>query len=185
MNLLQKNKLSSLVAGLLFACHPVLTEAVNGISFNEDLLATFFYLLSFIFYLKLDPGHKKLKTGHYLLALVFYLLGLLSKEMAITLPVIILLYDIFIRQAPGADGNPQAANIFVSGLLSAKYLLFKPEFYNHNQSSWGSPIYVWQYRWAATIFTRSHLQFHPVSHPPDQFIRRLWVFLSKKFLWIV
>jgi tetratricopeptide (TPR) repeat protein len=104
MNLLQENKLSSLVAGLLFACHPVLTEAVNGISFNEDLLATFFYLLSFIFYLKLDPGDKKLKIGHYLLSLVFYLLGLLSKEMAITLPVIVLFYDIFIRQAPGGDG---------------------------------------------------------------------------------
>jgi Flp pilus assembly protein TadD len=104
MSLLQKSKMSSLVAGLLFACHPVLTEAVNGISFNEDLLATFFYLLSFIFYLKLNPGDKKLKTGHYLLSLVFYLLGLLSKEMAITLPVIIMLYDIFIRQTPGSDG---------------------------------------------------------------------------------
>lgn len=104
MNLLQKNKMSSLVAGLLFACHPVLTEAVNCISFNEDLLAAFFYLLAFIFYLKLKPEDKKFKISHYLLSLVFYLLGVLSKEMAITLPAIIFLYDIIIRQTPGTHG---------------------------------------------------------------------------------
>jgi tetratricopeptide (TPR) repeat protein len=103
MNLLQENKMSSLVAGLIFACHPVLTEAVNGISFNEDLLATFFFLLSFILYLKLKPGERS-KTGLFILSLVSYLLGLLSKEMAITLPVIILLYDIFIRQTAGVEG---------------------------------------------------------------------------------
>jgi Flp pilus assembly protein TadD len=97
VNLLQDNKMSSLTAGLIFACHPVLTEAVNSISFNEDLLATLFYLLAFVFYLNSHPV-KKFKTGLYILSLVFYLLGLLSKEMAITLPVITLLYDVFIRQ---------------------------------------------------------------------------------------
>jgi len=103
MNVIQENKISSLVAGLIFACHPVLTEAVNGVSFNEDLLATFFFLLSFILYLKLNP-REKFKAGLFILSLFFYLLGLLSKEMAITLPVIILFYDIFIRQSRGADG---------------------------------------------------------------------------------
>ena len=104
VNLLQKNKMASLVAGLLFATHPVLTEAVSCISFNEDLLATLFYLLSFIFYIKLNPEDNKFKISHYLLSLVFYLLGLLSKEMAITLPVIIVLYDIIIRQPHSANG---------------------------------------------------------------------------------
>jgi Tfp pilus assembly protein PilF len=104
MNLVQNNKTSSLVSALLFACHPVLTEAVNGISFNEDLLATLFFLLSFIFYIRLNPEDKKIKISYFLLSLIFYLLGLLSKEMAITLPAVIFLYDIIIRQTPGADG---------------------------------------------------------------------------------
>ena len=104
VNLLQKNKTTALVAGLLFACHPVLTEAVNCISFNEDLLAALFYLLSFIFYITPGAENKKFKTSHYILSLVFYLLGLLSKEMAITLPVIIFVYDIAIRQSLSANG---------------------------------------------------------------------------------
>ncbi len=104
VNILQKNKMTSLVAGLLFACHPVLTEAVNCISFNEDLLTTLFYLLSFICYIKLDPQNKKFKLSLYVLSLVFYFLGLLSKEMAITLPGIIFFYDIIIRQPRSQDG---------------------------------------------------------------------------------
>ena len=104
MNFVQNSKTSSLVAALLFACHPVLTEAVNGISFNEDLLAALFFLLSFICYIKLNPQDKKIQTSYFLLSLAFYLLGLLSKEMAITLPAVIFLYDIIIRPTPGADG---------------------------------------------------------------------------------
>ena len=104
INLLQKNKMAALVGGLLFACHPVLTEAVNGISFNEDLLATLFYLLSFIFYIRLKPEVNKFSINAYVLSLVFYLLGLLSKEMAITLPAIIILYDVIIGQSHSTNG---------------------------------------------------------------------------------
>ena len=48
------DKKSSVIAGLLFACHPVNTEAVNGISYNEDLIASFF------FFLALQPGRPRL-----------------------------------------------------------------------------------------------------------------------------
>ena len=102
--LIQKNKAAALVAGLIFACHPVLTEAVNCISFNEDLLAALFYLLSFIFYIKAGPENNKFKITPYILSLFFFLLGLLSKEMAITLPVIIFVYDIAIRQSHDTNG---------------------------------------------------------------------------------
>jgi tetratricopeptide (TPR) repeat protein len=105
VGMLQKNKSTALVAGLLFACHPVLTEAVNCISFNEDLLAALFFLLSFIFYIKAGPGNIILKINHYILSLVFFLLGLLSKEMAITLPAIIFVYDIAIRQVHSKNGK--------------------------------------------------------------------------------
>jgi tetratricopeptide (TPR) repeat protein len=85
-----RSNLSALAAGLLFACHPALTEAVNCISYNEDLLAALFFLLALLFYLK---------SGFitYGLSLLFFLSGLLSKEMAITLPAIVVLYDLTFR----------------------------------------------------------------------------------------
>jgi len=50
--LILKNPSAALIAGLLFACHPVQTEPVDCIAYNEDLLTAFFFLLAFILYLK-------------------------------------------------------------------------------------------------------------------------------------
>ena len=55
---IQKDQSSAFVAGLLFACHPAVTEAVNCISFNEDLLAAMFYLASFLLYIRTAPSRK-------------------------------------------------------------------------------------------------------------------------------
>jgi len=91
---------SSLITliSLLFITHPVLTEAVNAISYREDLLCFLFFILALIPYIV----HRSLLIAHcskfkafcfQLLSLSFYLLALLSKEMAITFPLIIFLYE--------------------------------------------------------------------------------------------
>jgi tetratricopeptide (TPR) repeat protein len=98
---IQKNKNAALVAGLLFACHPVLTEAVNCISFNEDLLAAMFYQMSFLLYLKTASDRHTAAVSSFLLSLLLYFLGLLSKEMAITLPMVVVLYDLAVNTPEG------------------------------------------------------------------------------------
>ena len=101
--LILKNRLTALMAAILFACHPALTEAVDCISYNEDLLAAFFYISALIFYLKLRSTEPNPSFKYYTLSLFFFLLGLFSKEMAITLPAVILLYDVsFKREADNA-----------------------------------------------------------------------------------
>ena len=89
------------IAAALFAGHPAMTEAVDCISYNEDLLAAFFYLLAFWFYLKSSTNGLTSDRINYGFSLFFFLLGLLSKEMAITLPAIILLYDVSLRDESG------------------------------------------------------------------------------------
>jgi tetratricopeptide (TPR) repeat protein len=104
-NLVLQHRLRALAAGLLFACHPALCEAVNCIDFNDDLLATFFFLLALISYIRIKTDHISSSIRDYLPSLLFYFLGLLSKEMAITLPAIILLYDLVLRDADGGGPN--------------------------------------------------------------------------------
>ena len=94
-----QHRLRALMAGLLFACHPVLSEAVNSISYNDDLLTAFFFLLSLIVYCRIRTEKLVLNIGPYLGALLLYFLGLLSKEMVITLPVMVVLYDLLLRDA--------------------------------------------------------------------------------------
>jgi len=98
-NFICHNRLRGLISGCLFACHPVLSEAVNGIAFNDDLLTTFFFLTAFLVYIRIKSDHVKSNIGAFCLSLLCYLFGLLSKEMAITLPAIIVLYDLTLRDA--------------------------------------------------------------------------------------
>lgn len=76
---------TAFLSALIFGVHPILTEAVNGINFREDALATFFYLLAFIAFLR-----GRALSG--LFSLTFYSLALMSKEMSITLPVMLVIY---------------------------------------------------------------------------------------------
>ena len=84
----------ALLATLLFICHPIQTEAVDGIAFREDILAALFCFASLLFYLKtkLISGRKKL--SFYILSVLCYFFALLSKESALPLILIILLIDL-------------------------------------------------------------------------------------------
>ncbi len=78
------------LAALLFVSHPVLTEPVNAISFREDLLVFFFYIAGLNIYLL---NHRFTTRLLYAASCMMYFFALLSKEMAITLPLIIFCYE--------------------------------------------------------------------------------------------
>ena len=82
-------------SAVFFAVHPVQAEAVNAISFREDLLVVFFLFPAFLLFLRISklPGIDKVKRlTLYLISIVFYQLALLSKEMAVTFPLFLIGY---------------------------------------------------------------------------------------------
>jgi len=91
LNLIFGNLSIALIGGLIFVSHPVQTEVVSWISGRSSVLFTFFYLSSFIFYIK---SRKDQRRKIYLMSLILFALSIFSKEMAITLPAILMLYDL-------------------------------------------------------------------------------------------
>lgn len=81
------------MAALLFAVHPVHTEAVSWISGLPDLSFTFFFFLSLYFHIRSTEG---LKGGTLFSALSFFL-ATLCKESSLVLPVILIAYDYSFR----------------------------------------------------------------------------------------
>jgi protein O-mannosyl-transferase len=77
------------IAALLFAVHPIHTEAVAWVAGLPELAFTFFYLLSFYFFIWSGPEMK----AFYLLSVASFFISTLFKETALTLPVIFLAYD--------------------------------------------------------------------------------------------
>ncbi len=85
-----KAKRMALFGALLFAVHPIQTESVTYIITRTELLATCFYLATFLLFIK---GVKTKKFGYTIGAFFTALLAMGSKEWAVTLPALLFVYD--------------------------------------------------------------------------------------------
>lgn len=92
VHLLSEKSIVALVASLLFGIHPMHVESVAWVAELKDLLYTAFFLASYAFYLKYTGSHQK---KQYVIALSLFLVSLLSKAMAASLPVVLILTDYF------------------------------------------------------------------------------------------
>ena len=95
LNLLTKDSFISLVGAILFSLHPAQVEAVTYISGRADLLLGIFLLSSLILYLKHSDYTLPKRNYLYLVSLLLFLLSLLSKELALVLPFVLILSDFF------------------------------------------------------------------------------------------
>lgn len=89
---------SSFAAAVLFATHPIHTEAVTWVAGVADLSFTFFYLLSLYLYIRSTEEVDSVVKSAYLFSVVSFLLATLCKEPAITLPIILIGYDYAFRK---------------------------------------------------------------------------------------
>lgn len=116
------NKVSALIAALLFAVHPINTESVNFISARNNLLSLFFSLASFLVLLR-EEG----KAGRWpILSAIFFFFGLLCKETAMMMLIVIALYSI----SPFSSGfaarlREKAPSLLPFVFLAGVYLLLR------------------------------------------------------------
>ena len=81
-----------LVAGLVFGLHPVNTEAVAYVSSRSGSMCAVFFVVAFYTYLRAGTTlHPHLWTAFSLLA---YVAALMSKAVGVTLPVVLVLYEV-------------------------------------------------------------------------------------------
>lgn len=82
---------SAFVAAL-FALHPLHVESVAWVSQRKDVLSTLFWMLTTLAWIRYArrPG-----LGRYLVVVVPFVLGLLAKPMLVTLPLTLLLLDVW------------------------------------------------------------------------------------------
>ena len=85
----------SLLAAVLWAVHPIQTQAVTYIVQRMALMAAMFYIIGLFFYIKarLSPVRFK-RIIYYSCSLMAYAFALLSKENAVMMPLSVLLLEI-------------------------------------------------------------------------------------------
>ncbi|MEZ6124221.1 MAG: tetratricopeptide repeat protein [Planctomycetaceae bacterium] len=79
----------AVLAGLLFAFHPVHVESVAWITERKNVLSAFFYLLAAGDFFRYDSAPDR--RMYWYRSLLFYFAALLSKTVTVTLPPVLLL----------------------------------------------------------------------------------------------
>lgn len=122
------------MVGLIFAVHPIQTQAVTYIVQRMTSLSTLFYLLSLILYIKarlifMNPQLTKVKKYIFISLLLCFsifstVFGMWSKQIAATLPFVIILYEItFLRNSNNQISWRIIIPLFISILIAVIYFL--------------------------------------------------------------
>jgi Flp pilus assembly protein TadD len=91
-------RIGSAAAALLFALHPLRVEPVAWVTERRELLCAFFFLLAVLAYLRAwraRDGDGGLERRWYWASVVLFGLAVFSKSMAITLPLVLLILDVY------------------------------------------------------------------------------------------
>ena len=143
-----QNRNLALMAAVLFAIHPIHTEAIAWIAAVPDMELSLFYLLTFWFFLAVARPGGRFSYFAQLAMAGSFVLALLSKEQAVTLPLLATLYEHFYR-ADREETRPaqKLSRYAVLWLLTATYLLFRLRILG----KLGSGINVIQLTWYQTF----------------------------------
>lgn len=101
------------IAGV-FAIHPLHVESVAWIAERKDVLYSFLWLTAFNSYLRFRGGQGRPWYG---LALGSYVASLMSKPTAVTLPVVLILYELFLGTSPNKIELSGRRSKFISSVL--------------------------------------------------------------------
>jgi len=83
-------------AGAVFGLHPLHVESVAWVAERKDVLYAFFWLLALLAWIGYATGDgKRARPWCYGLSLLLFALSLLSKPMAVTLPLVLIIADFY------------------------------------------------------------------------------------------
>src|SRR2546428_992711 len=92
------------VAALVFAIHPLRVESVAWATERRDVLSGLFYLLTILLYLRASERGER-GRGWYWGTVGLFSCALLSKAIAVSVPVVLLILDVYpLRRLGGSTG---------------------------------------------------------------------------------
>jgi Flp pilus assembly protein TadD len=100
----------ALVSAVLFAVHPIHSQAIAWITAGAHALLTVFLLLSLFFYLRARTTHA---TRHWILSLTFFALSTMLKESALSLALVVIALELVL---PDGKQNNREPRPFFAGV---------------------------------------------------------------------
>jgi protein O-mannosyl-transferase len=122
----------ALITTILFGLHPIQTETITYISGRPGGLAGLFYFFSLLMLiLGCLKDCKVPRFCFYLLSLISYFMAVLSKESAITLPLMIIIYDYCFMKGPNWSSFRSRLPFYICfPALAGAAFVFSPHAFN-------------------------------------------------------
>lgn len=117
--------LYALLAVIFFLVHPLQAESVANIAHRKELLALFFSVLTLLSYLKAVSASGLRRVILLLFAVAAYVCSLLSNQTAITLPLLLVLYDYLYLRLNQRLVLARPALLFSGAMALAAYFLYR------------------------------------------------------------
>lgn len=150
---------------LLFSIHPMRVESVVWVTERKDVLYAFFYMLALLAYQKhltrvSKPGNFIKRYGYLAMTTILGALSMLAKPMALSLPLILGLYDWYTRRRRDykivVEKIPLLLVVAALGWQTYQYQ------YRLGHFDWAHGALVWM--WSFVFYLRQFL-FFPFSAP--------------------
>lgn len=133
-----KNRQISFSSAFLFLVHPIHVEGVSNIAGRSIVLCALFVLWGFYFFLEYLEN-KKGGAWFLILSLVCYVLGLLSKEPAVILFLIVIAYLYLFKSQIALNKSSQKLAAISFFVLTALYFIMRKTFGVTSVFHWISP----------------------------------------------
>ncbi len=156
---LKQSVVFALTVALIFAIHPLQTEAVVWVSERKSLLSGLFTLCSVLIYLYFIETKKK---QHLIFSYAFYFLSILAKTTAILLPLVFLVIDRMSGSKKLKKSLLQLAPLFMAVLIFGY-------------------IRVISYDYSTPGISESLFMFERVLMIPPLAAGALWFYIQKYF----
>jgi protein O-mannosyl-transferase len=151
-------------AALMWTVHPLTTAAVSYVSQRTELLMAFFYLLTLFAFVRAVETDR---TRWFILSIAACALGMMSKEVMVTAPVLVALYDRTFVAGTFAEAWRRRARYYValgSTWLLLAYLLTTG--LTQRSVGYGLGVSGWQYAatecHAIVLYLKLALWPHPL-----------------------
>ncbi|MCU1235727.1 MAG: hypothetical protein JWP63_3694 [Candidatus Solibacter sp.] len=144
------DELQAAIATLITAYHAGLSMLYYSTAFLYDVLCFAFYMAALICYARVRSQGRALRGREIALVIGLYLCALNSKEMALTLPLVLLAYEYFCAPRKGLRIAALQLPILLAALLSAVYFfgkIFGPDPLLGAQGY--RPVFTWHQFFAA------------------------------------
>ncbi len=155
-----QDRTKTIIATTLFTIHPVHWEVLSNISGRAILLCAFLYLLSFLLFI--HASKEKSRPWLFFFSLFSFLLALLSKESAVTLPLVLFCYSFYCGQESFKKCLSRTAPFFV---LTGFYLILRRVLGIVNVTMWDSfeGMFLGVATFLRGCLTYFQLMFFPVN----------------------